>query len=497
MIQKTLKNKLLLTISCLFISLPVFYGQVVSPKKFVTQHGWKNGSKTVLYKAVGSETPLTNKDGDTTALLWTVSYLKANADNKQPVSFVFNGGPGSASVWLHMGFLGPKVVRVDSEANQDDGAAPYEWTENPDFLIEQTDLVFIDPVGTGYSRVVGKGKVEDYWGLNEDAASIAQFIRRWLTENGRWLSPKYIIGESFGTTRAAAIAETLEGDGQEVALNGLVLISQALDYAGSTSIDDNIVSYVTYLPSMAATSWYHKKAGVGKTLESFVEEARQFAYNEYVSALYKGNLLKPAEKEKLVQKLVYFTGLSENYIRLSNCRILIPRYQKELLRDAGLTLGRLDGRFKGSEADNISGRPTLGDASGYQTSGAYTAFFNHYLKQDLNVEQSIPYLSDNDNIGNLWNWRDVPVGQYWEPVPVNVTRRLTAAMRRNSDLKVLVAAGYYDLITPFFDAEYTFSRNGIPSDRVQFQYYEAGHMMYNHQPDFKKLADDIKIFLAK
>lgn len=469
-------------------------GQAPSPKSFETQHIWQSAGKTIPYRIVAAESPLTNAAGDTTALLWSTSYFKADKNPNRPVTFVFNGGPGSASVWLHLGFLGPKVVRTDSNANQDDGSAPYKWETNPYFLIEQTDLVFVDPVGTGYSRVVGEGKNEEYWGLNEDAASVAQFIRRWLSVHNRWLSPKYLLGESFGTTRAAAVAETLEGNGQEVALNGLILISQALDYAGSTSVHDNIISYVTYLPSMAATSHYHKKTGQDKPLENFVEEARQFAYNEYVSALYKGNLLTDAEKNHIADRLAYFLGLEKAYILQSDLRVLIPRYQKELLRNEGLTIGRLDGRYKAQEADLVADRPTLGDPSSYQISGAFTAVLNHYFQNDLKIKQTVPYRTDNDEIGNTWNWRDVPQGQYWEPVPVNTTRRLAAAMRRNTSLKVYVAAGYYDLITPFFDAEYTFSRNGIPTERVEIDYFEGGHMMYNHLPDFEKLALKIKNF---
>lgn len=481
-----------LLLSCSTLS---FLGQVPQPKSFETQHIWQSGGKTIPYRVVASETPLTNTKGDTTALLWSTSYFKAINNLNRAVTFVFNGGPGSASVWLHLGFLGPKVVRTASHANQDDGSPPYKWETNPYFLIEQTDLVFVDPVGTGYSRVVGEGKTEEYWGLNEDAASVAQFIRRWLTVHKRWLSPKYLLGESFGTTRAAAVAETLEGSGQEVALNGLILISQALDYAGSTSIHDNIVSYITYLPSMAATSHYHKKAGQEKSLEIFIEEAREFAYNEYVSALYKGNLLTETERDRIADRLSYFLGLDKAYILQSNLRILVPRYQKELLRAEGLTVGRLDGRYKAQEADLVAERPTLGDPASYQISGAFTAVLNHYMQDDLKILQSVPYLTDNDEIGNTWNWRDVPQGQYWEPVPVNTTRRLASAMRRNTSLKVYVAAGYYDLITPFFDAEYTFSRNGIPTDRVQIGYFEGGHMMYNHLPDFEKLAVEIKNFI--
>lgn len=466
-------------------------------KSFVSSHQIVINGKTHKYKAVARETYLKNSKNEPHASMWSVSYLLQDNTNNRPVTFVFNGGPGSASIWLHMGLFGPKLVKVNSDATEDDGAAPYNLVDNKNSLLDVTDLVFIDPIGTGYSKTIGKGKVEDFWGLKEDANSVSQFIRQWITENKRWFSPKYIAGESFGTTRAAAVANTLEGNGQNMALNGLILISQALDYDGSTSIHDNITSYLTYLPSMAATAWYHKKAGSGKTLESFVDEARDFTYNQYAAALYKGNLLSSAERNNIAEKLAYFTGLPKAYVLKSNLRILVPRFQKQLLSDKGLVIGRLDGRFMGDEDDDVSDRPTLGDPSSYQIGAAYTAALNHYYASSLNIEMDRPYLTSNGQIGSKWRWRTVPDGQYWEPTPVNTSRQLGAAMRRNTEMKVLVASGYYDLITPFFDAEYTFTRNSIVSKRVEMTYYEGGHMMYTHEPDFIKLTNDIRSFLTK
>jgi carboxypeptidase C (cathepsin A) len=470
---------------------------VPQPQEFVTSHQGTFGGKLLKYKAIAGETYLKDKNGDSVASIWSVTYKAEGTENaNRPVTFIFNGGPGSASVWLHMGLFGPQLTKVDSDAKFDDGGAPYPMVNNNYCMLDLTDLVFIDPVGTGYSRVIGKGKVENFWGLNEDARSIAQFMRLWVTKNRRWNSPKYIAGESFGTTRAVAVTHELEGDGQGMALNGLVLISQALDYQGSTSVHDNIVSYVTYFPSMAATSWYHKKAGSGKTLEAFVDEARAFALNEYVSALYKGSRLTNEEKNHIAERVTYFTGLSKEYVELSNLQILIPRFRKELLREKGVAIGQLDGRFMGDEADDVAERPTLGDPSSYNIESAYSAILNHYYASKLNVEMDRPYITSNDELGSSWKWRDVPEGRYWEPAYVNVARKLGDSMRRNKDLKVLVASGYYDLICPFFDAEYTFARNGILMDRVTFTYYEAGHMMYIHEPDLIKLAADMRKFYS-
>ena len=469
---------------------------VPEPKSFESNHQITNGGKLIKYKAIASETYLKNKSGEPVASIWSVAYIQNSTEDpsKRPVTFVFNGGPGSASVWLQMGMFGPQLVKVDSDAAKDDGAAPYTLVENTNGILDLTDLVFIDPVGTGFSKVIGKGKVEDFWGLTEDANSVAQFMRQWVTKNNRWLSPKYIIGESFGTTRAAGVANALEGNGQDMALNGLILISQALDYAGSTSVHDNITSYLTYLPSMAATAWYHKKAGQGKTLEAFVEECRNFTYNTYAPALYKGSLLSEAEKDNIAEKLSYFIGLDKKYILKSNLRILMHRFQKQLLAEEGLAIGRLDGRYMGDEVDKLTDGPHLGDPSSYQISSAYTASLNHFYASELGVKMDRPYLTSNGAIYGKWNWKPVAKESGWEPSYVNVTRKLSETMRRNTGMKVMVASGYYDLICPFFDAEYTFSRNGIERKKIKMVYYEAGHMMYTHQPDLIKLAQDVRTF---
>ena len=471
---------------------------IPDPIVFETSHQGTFHGKAISYKAISGETFLKNSEGESFAALWSTSYIKSEPDpGKRPVTFIFNGGPGSASVWLHMGVFGPKIVKVDSEAKSDDGAAPFEMMNNELALLDITDLVFIDPVGTGYSKVIGKGKVEDFWGLTEDANSIAQFMRLWITKHERWQSPKYIAGESYGTTRAAAVTAALERGGQTMALNGLILISQALDYQGSTSVHDNIASYFTYFPTMAATAWYHGKAGQGKKLEDFMAEARAFAYNEYLPALYKGNQSSATEKEKIADRISYFLGLEKEYVLLSENRILTDRFKKELLRKEGKTIGTLDGRYLGEEGDQTASYPTLGDPSNYGIDAAYTAALQDYFAKTLKVKVDRPYLTSNGGIGGKWNWRPVPQGAYWEPSYVNVSRGLGESMRRNKDLRVMIANGYYDLITPFLDAEYTFARHDIPMERVQMFYYEGGHMMYNHRTDFEKLVKDIRGFMEK
>ncbi len=470
---------------------------IQAPKMFTSNHTMTLNGKTLSYQVQAGEIHLTNAENEASAALWSTSYLLKGVDtpNRRPVLFIFNGGPGSASVWLHMGLFGPKLVQVDSDAKSDDGGAPYPLINNEGCLLDLADLVFIDPIGTGFSQVVGKGKTEDYWGLNEDAASIAQFIRLWITKHQRWNAPKFIAGESFGTTRAAAVAEALEGGGQNVALNGLILISQALDYTGSTPAHDNLVAYVTYLPTMAATAWYHKKAGQGKTLEAFVQECRDFAYDEYSSALFRGYLLSEEKKKFIADRLSYFIGLPTEYILRSDLRVLTPRFAKELLRSEGKVVGGLDSRYTIEESDRVAERPTLGDAASSSIISAYTAALNDYFASTLKVKMTRPYKVSNGSIGRSWNWRPVSKNSYWEPSYVNVSRRLSNALRRNKDLHVMVANGYYDLVTPFFDAEYTFSRHGMDQSRITMKYYQAGHMMYTHEEDLKQLTKDMREFL--
>lgn len=467
------------------------------PLRVETRHEGRFGGQLLRYTARAAETHLTDKDGKPAAALFHVAYLKDDGGPDRPLSFVFNGGPGSASVWLHMGLLGPQRVIVPSEADSDDGAAPYRVVDNPSTLLDLTDLVFVDPIGTGYSRVIGEGKTTDYWSMNGDTASIAQFIRRFVSEQGRWNAPKYLIGESFGSTRAAAVAGALMDDGQDMALNGIVMISQAMDYTGSTPTPDNLIAYVTYLPTMAATARYHGKAGQGVALEEWVEAARNFATNEYLPALFRGSALSETERARIAQSYAKYTGLPLDYVLRANLQVTVPRFSKELLRDRGATVGRLDSRYVAEEGDDTADRPHLGDAASNAISSAYTAAINDYLRRELKVEISRPYLSGNDEVGRKWNYRTAAPDQYWEPAYVNTARALSDALRKNADLRVLVANGYYDLVTPFFDAEYTIGRHAILPDRVQMTYYEAGHMMYVRQADFDALIRDMRAFYGE
>jgi carboxypeptidase C (cathepsin A) len=462
-------------------------------ESFVTQHKGIFGTKKISYTATVSNISLKNDKGEVIADAVTTSYIAKNGKRTRPVTFVFNGGPGSSSVWLHMGLLGPKRVLVPSDAG-DAGNAPYTLSGNPHSPLDLTDLVFIDPIGTGFSVLAGKGQASDVWGLAEDAKIVSQIVREWIQKNNRWNAPKYIAGESFGTTRAAAMLPFLNSSAGAIRLNGLILISQALDYTGSTPIADNLVAFVTYLPTMAATARYHGKGEhQQKPLETLMTEVRAFASDEYLPALFKGSSLAKDEYEQIAQKLAGYLGLSVNYIKRSNLRVQAGRYLRELLREEGLSVGRLDGRYTSKEVDNIALSPKY-DAGSAAISGAYTAGLNDYLNNTLAVNWDRSYKISGREVGKGWVW-DRKLSKGGEPMYVNTAPALALAMSKNPALKVLVTNGYYDYATPFFDAEYTFNRHGIDMSRVTMTYYEAGHMMYVHQPSLEKMAADIRLFL--
>ena len=461
------------------------------PTVSVTRHSGRFGGQTIDYVATTGETYLYDKDDKPTAAIFSTSYVKAGKpDPKRPVTFLFNGGPGSGSLWLHMGAFGPKRVLVPSDAKDDD-APPYPIVDNPMSLLDVTDLVFIDPVGTGFSRTLGKTDPKEFWGVTADAKSIAQFIRIWLRDNGRWNAPKYLGGESYGTTRSAAVVRELEGSYNDVALNGVILISTILDFGAQAEVPGNEMPYIINLPSMTATAWYHNRlpdrpADLGPLLA----EARAFATGDYAAALLKGNKLEAQERAAVRARLARLTGLSETFLDRADLRVTPGRFYKELLRDRGLTVGRLDSRYTGTDYDNAGEQPD-NDPSFYGIDGAYTAAINSYVRSDLKLKMDRDYVT----IGGVrdWDWR---IGQNRDSsIYLNVAPYLGQAMRENSGLRVFVGQGYYDFATPFFGAEFSLSRTGIPADRVSFHYYDAGHMMYVRDDDLTKLSTDIRAFI--
>jgi carboxypeptidase C (cathepsin A) len=351
--------------------------------------------------------------------------------------------------------------------------------------------VFIDPVGTGFSHALGKTEPKEFWGVTKDAESVAQFIRLWLNDNDRWNSPKFLGGESYGTTRSAAVVNQLEGAYNDVSLNGVILISTVLDFGAGADAPGNELSPMLNLPSMAATALYHGKAQA-PSVEAFVEEARQFAIGPYASALLKGQRISPEERASVRRELSRLTGLSEAYLEQADLRVEPARFYKELLRDRGLTVGRLDSRYTGRDYDNAGETPD-NDPSFYGIDAGYTAAINSYVRGDLGYKTDRSYVT----IGSVqpWDWQ-LPGGRDVNAY-LNLTPYLGKALRENSGMRIFVGQGYYDFATPFFAAEYALSRTGIPQDRVEYQYYGSGHMMYVREEDRAKLSRDIRDFIRR
>ena len=446
------------------------------------------GGRSVRYSATVQEQVLKGDDGTPKAAIVTTAYIAEPRDPSRPVTFLFNGGPGSGSVWLQMGAFGPKRVAIPSDA-RDDGGPPYPILDNPDSLLDVTDLVFIDPVGTGFSHTIGETKGEEYWGVTKDAKSVAQVIRQWLDTNGRWNSPKFLGGESYGTTRSAAVVDQLEGGYNDVALNGVILLSTVLDFAAGADTEGNELGYITNLPSMATTALYHGKATAASP-EAFAQEARAFAIGPYAAFLLKGQNASAEERAAIRTQLARFTGLSEQYLESADLRVTPGRFYKELLRDRGLTIGRLDSRYTGNDLDNAGEYPD-NDPSFYGIDGGYSAAMNSWMRDTLGYKTDQRYVT----IGSVqpWDWK-IEGGRDTNAY-LNVAPYLGRALRENSSLRIFVGQGWYDFATPFFAAEYALSRTGFPQDRIKFHYYDAGHMMYVRDEDRHKLADDVRAFI--
>lgn len=471
---------------------PKAAAEIGEPQVVTSRKSAVINDRKLAYTVTAGETFLKDEDGKPEASIFSIAYTLDGVDNRRnrPVTFVFNGGPGSASLWLHMGVFGPR--RIDVPAGADGvGAPPYDVVDNPFSILDVSDLVFIDPVGTGYSRALGDKDEKDYWHLEADAASIAEFIRLYITANGRWNSPRYIAGESYGTTRAAQLVHELTRTYNRIDVNGVILVSTILDFQHARFREGNLMPYLGFLPTYAATAWYHRKVkDRPKRLEDFVEEARQFALNDYARALLKGERMDAAEKAEVRRKLARYSGLSETYLKRTDLKIDAFRYMKELLRDRGLTVGRFDSRYTGEDADD-AGERFENDPSAYRVFGAFVTAVHDYLTRELKVGIERKYEVLSFNVGRSWEWGPAGTQAY-----VNTAPHLGRAMRENRDFRVFVANGYYDLATPFFAVETTMNHNGIDPKRVTMAYYEAGHMMYVHDKSLKKLVDDVRAFIT-
>jgi carboxypeptidase C (cathepsin A) len=461
----------------------------------VTSHAVTIDGQVIKYSARPGTLLIKNDSNQATGSMFYVAYTKDGADPRtRPVTFIFNGGPGSATIWLHMGSFAP--VRVATNEPQFTPPAPYTLAENASSLIDKTDLVFIDAMGTGYSRIVGKGTGKDFYGTDADIKSFGDFIIRYMTVFNRWSSPKYLMGESYGTTRAAGLANHLQERG--VSLNGLVLISSWLnsyvDFGGPPNSLD--ITYQLNIPTMAATAWYHKKLPKQPPeLAPFLVEVRAFAIGAYQHALVQGNHLSAAERDSVAEQLHQYTGLSVGFIKKAHLRVTPERFQKELLRGDERTVGRLDARFMGIDHDAAGETPEY-DAASAAISGAFVASFMSYIKGELHWDPGIPYLPEGGKeVGEDWDNRHRVAGDRW-PIP-NVSEDLREVMSQNPYLRIFSANGYYDFATPFFETEYTLQHMGIDAvleKNITYGYYESGHMMYVHQAVLAQLKKDLAAF---
>jgi carboxypeptidase C (cathepsin A) len=425
------------------------------------------------------------------AAVFFIAYTRDDMPDKtvRPLTFSFNGGPGSSSVWLHLGVLGPRRVAMGDVGSL--LPPPYKLVDNEYTLLEASDLVFIDPVSTGFSRPVPGEKAKEFHGFKRDIASVGDFIRLFTSRYQRWTSPKFLIGESYGTTRAAGLSGYLQ-DRHGLFMNGILLVSSILNFETAEFDPGNDLPYCLFLPTYTASAWYHKKLEprLQKDLHATLKEVEDFALNEYVLALMKGSSLQARERTRLAGRLARYTGLTADYIERTDLRINIHRFTKELLRREHRTIGRLDSRFTGIDRDSAGERHEF-DPSMAAITGPYTATLNDYVRSELNYETDLPYEVLNPQV-MPWRYDD------FENRYVNVAETLRKAIATNPFLKVFVANGYFDLATPYLATQYTFNHLGLdPSlqQNISMAYYEAGHMMYVHQPSLAQLSQDLKGFI--
>jgi carboxypeptidase C (cathepsin A) len=445
----------------------------------------------VKYKATAGTIVIKDEEGKPHVSFFFIAYTSLDHTNlsERPLTFSFNGGPGSASVWLHLGVLGPRRVYL-----KDDGGMPpppFKLVNNDQSLLDQTDLVFIDPVSTGFTRALPGEDLSKYHGVEEDLQSVGDFIRLYTTRNNRWLSPKFLIGESYGTTRAAGLAGYLE-DRYGLYVNGIALVSAVLDFSTISFSPGNDLPYIFFLPTYTATAWYHKKlaADLQADQKKALSEAEKFALGPYTLALTQGADLPAAERASIVKELARLTGLSEDYIDRANLRVHAFQFFKELLRKERLTVGRYDSRMTGEDRNSVGESPEY-DPSYTAVLGPFAATFNDYVRRELKFESDLPYEVLTGKV-QPWNFSQAR-NRY-----LDIAEDLREAMTHNPYLKVFVANGHYDLATPYLATRYTFDHIGLPPDlrsNVSMGYYEAGHMMYLNTPSRLALKADLAHFI--
>lgn len=490
------RMKQLLSFALFFLPLAAFSQTSAAPDKewtagplSITHHQLKTARGPIAYTATAGYMPMKDERDSLKAKLFFIAYTKDGVQDigQRPVLFAFNGGPGSSSVWLHMGALGPERVLMTD--NGESTAPPYRTVPNEFSWLDKVDLVFIDPMLTGYTRPAGNTAPSDYTGFNNDIRFVGDFIRLYLTRYNRWRSPKYLAGESYGTTRAAGLSSYLQ-DTHGIYLNGIILLSAVLSFNAHSAGRDNDLPYALQLPTFAATAWYHKQADPKYTsLQQILDASRKYAMSDYIGSLLKGDMIGQQERSAVIEQLHQFTGLSREYLDACNLRLSVGRFNKELLRRNGKTVGRFDSRVTGIDYDKAGESFDYDPSYDRTVHGAYTAAFNDYVRRALNFKSDLNY---EILTGRVWPWTFSHNGY------LNVADNLRDAMVKNPSLRVWVCNGYYDMATPWYTTDYVMHHMFLPEEsrrNLSFTYYEAGHMMYLHKPSLVKLRKDFEAFI--
>ncbi|MGB3563851.1 MAG: peptidase S10 [Thermoanaerobaculia bacterium] len=469
--------------------------ELVEELESVTQHRITIEGVQIPYTAKAGNLVLREEDGKPKGSIFFVAYTRDDVDDlsSRPLTFSFNGGPGSASLWVHLGAFGPKKTELDAEGFPA-GPPPGRLVDNPYSVLDFSDLVFIDPVATGFSRAAPGVEAADFHGFQNDIESVGEFIRLYLTRNGRWSSPKFLAGESYGTTRSAGLAGYLQNS-LGTYFNGIALISSVLNWQTLIPSDGNDLPYIGFLPSYTATAWYHGRLSerLSGDLQATLAEVEEFSRGEYATALMMGRDLAPETRAEVVGKLAEYTGLTAEYIEQTNLRVHPRRFFKELLRDERKTTGRLDSRFTGRDRD-AAGENYEFDPAGAVMDAYFVSLLLDYLRQDLKLESDLPFRHLSREV-RPWNYHPGTYRETWTNRFLDVSEVLREAMNRNPRLQVLVMSGYYDLATPYFASDFTIDHMALEpevADNIWAAYYEAGHMMYIRDADHRKFRDDFR-----
>ncbi|MGA2116798.1 MAG: peptidase S10 [Bryobacteraceae bacterium] len=469
-----------------------------------TDHEFTLDGKTLRYAATAGTLLIDGTDEKPYGSIFYVAYTLSGVTDlrTRPVTFLYNGGPGSASMWLHMGSVGP--VRVETSSPEATGAAPYQIVPNQYSLLDKSDLVFVDAPGTGFSRAVGKATIRDFAGTDQDVQAFLKFVQRYIGINHRWNSPKFLYGESYGTTRSAALVDALENAG--VSVNGVILMSTILNYYTMAPGSDAV--FIGNLPSYAAIAWHYEKVSYkGKDPTAFLNEVRAFARGPYAEALAQGHNLPPAQADAIAAKVAGYTGLSEQFVKEANLRVSPTRFRKELMRGQGLILGRYDARFEGTDIDAAGENPSY-DPSSTGITGAFVTAFHEYLDRELKYASAETYYPSGPGINQAWDHSHRPPsagggGGFGQPQPLReayVAGDLADAMRKDPRLKVLSVNGLFDLATPFFITEFDLAHMELAPklrQNIEFRYYPSGHMIYLNLEALKQLKADLADFYTR